>query len=89
MADKILMVDDEKEITDLVEIYLTQEGFQVTKRYNAFTLMDDIQLLHIDLVLLDVMMPEIDGIHALKMIREKFNIPVIIVSAKTADADKI
>lgn len=85
----ILVVDDEKEITDLVEIYLTQEGFQVTKRYNAFTLMDDIQLLHIDLVLLDVMMPEIDGIHALKMIREKFNIPVIIVSAKTADADKI
>lgn len=85
----ILVVDDEKEITDLVEIYLTQEGYQVTKRYNAFTLMDDIQLLHIDLVLLDVMMPEIDGIHALKMIREKFNIPVIIVSAKTADADKI
>ena len=85
----ILVVDDEKEITDLVEIYLTQEGFQVTKRYNAFTLMDVILLLHIDLVLLDVMMPEIDGIHALKMIREKFNIPVIIVSAKTADADKI
>lgn len=85
----ILVVDDEKEITDLVEIYLTQEGYQVMKRYNALTLIQDIQDNQIDLVLLDVMMPEIDGIQALKMIREKFNIPVIIVSAKTADQDKI
>ena len=53
------------------------------------TLLDDIEAFHIDLVILDVMMPEIDGIQALKMIREKYNIPVIIVSAKTADTDKI
>ena len=59
------------------------------KRYNALTLLDDIEAFHIDLVILDVMMPEIDGIQALKMIREKYNIPVIIVSAKTADTDKI
>ena len=85
----ILVVDDEKEITDLIEIYLTQEGYQVEKRYNAFTLMNDILEYHIDLVILDIMMPEIDGIHALKMIREKYNVPVIIVSAKTADTDKI
>lgn len=85
----VLVVDDEKEITDLVEIYLTQEGYHVTKRYNALTLIQDIQDNQIDLVLLDVMMPEIDGIQALKIIREKFNIPVIIVSAKTADQDKI
>lgn len=85
----ILVVDDEKEITDLVEIYLTQEGYQVTKRYDALTLIQDIRDHQIDLVLLDVMMPEIDGIQALKMIRDKFNIPVIIVSAKTADQDKI
>lgn len=85
----ILVVDDEKEITDLIEIYLTQEGYQVEKRYNALTLLDDIEAFHIDLVILDVMMPEIDGIQALKMIREKYNIPVIIVSAKTADTDKI
>lgn len=85
----ILVVDDEKEITDLIEIYLTQEGYVVEKRYNAFTLLEDISNYHIDLVILDVMMPEIDGIQALKMIREKYNIPVIIVSAKTADSDKI
>ena len=85
----ILVVDDEKEITDLIEIYLTQEGYLVEKRYNALTLLDDIQNNHIDLVILDIMMPEIDGIQALKMIREKYNIPVIIVSAKTADNDKI
>ena len=66
----ILVVDDEKEITDLIEIYLTQEGYQVEKRYNAFTLMNDILEYHIDLVILD-------------------NVPVIIVSAKTADTDKI
>lgn len=85
----ILVVDDEKEITDLIEIYLTQEGYVVEKRYNAFTLLDDIKNHQIDLVILDVMMPEIDGIQALKLIREKYNIPVIIVSAKTADTDKI
>lgn len=85
----ILVVDDEKEITDLMEIYLTQESYEVTKRYNALTLIDDIDKNEIDLVILDVMMPEINGIQALKMIRERFNIPVIIVSAKTADTDKI
>lgn len=85
----ILVVDDEKEITDLLEIYLTQEGYIVEKRYNALTLLDDIKNHHIDLVILDIMMPEIDGIQALKIIREKYNIPVIIVSAKTADNDKI
>ena len=62
----ILVVDDEKEITDLIEIYLTQEGLPSRKRYNALTLLDDIETHHIDLVILDVMMPEIDGIQALK-----------------------
>lgn len=85
----ILVVDDETEITDLIEIYLVQEGYSVEKRYNALTLLEDIQNHHIDLVILDVMMPEINGIEALKMIREKYNIPVIIVSAKTTDNDKI
>lgn len=85
----VLVVDDEKEITDLMEIFLTQEGYSVTKRYNALTLLDDIKENSIDLVILDVMMPEIDGISALKMIRERFNIPVIIVSAKSAENDKV
>lgn len=85
----ILVVDDEKEITDLIEIYLTQEGYIVEKRYNALTLLEDIPKYQIDLVILDIMMPEIDGMQALKMIRERYNVPVIIVSAKTADSDKI
>ena len=85
----ILVVDDEKEITDLIEIYLTQEGYTVEKKYNALTLLNDIEKYHIDLVILDIMMPELNGIEALKLMREKYNIPVIIVSAKTADTDKI
>lgn len=85
----ILVVDDEKEITDLVEIYLLQEGYEVYKRYDALTLINDIHEHSIDLVILDVMMPEINGIQALKMIRQLYNIPVIIVSAKTSDTDKI
>ena len=85
----ILVIDDEKEITDLIEIYLMQEGYDVIKRYKAFSLIQDMEENSIDLVLLDVMMPEIDGIQALKIIRERFNIPVIIVSAKTTDQDKI
>ncbi len=85
----ILVIDDEKEICDLIEIYLTQEGYEVIKRYNAFTIIQDIERNQIDLVILDMMMPEIDGIQALEFIRERFNIPVIIVSAKSSDNDKI
>ena len=88
MKGHILVIDDEKEITDLIEIYLNQEGYQVTKRYDAKTLLDDLKD-HVDLVVLDVMMPEIDGLTALSIIREQYNIPVIIVSAKTSDEDKI
>lgn len=85
----ILIIDDEKEITDLIEIYLNQEGYETVKRYNAFTLIQDIEKYKIDLVILDMMLPEIDGMQALEYIRERFNIPVIIVSAKSSDNDKI
>lgn len=86
---RILVIDDEKEICDLIEIYLSQEGYHVEKRYNAYTLLRDLEKFKIDLVILDMMMPGVDGIQALEMIREKYNIPVIFVSAKTADQDKI
>ena len=75
----ILVVDDEKEITDLIEIYLTTENYQVTKRYDASTIEQDI----------DIMMPNINGLAACQMIREKANIPIIMLSAKSSDADKI
>lgn len=86
---RILVIDDEKEICDLIEIYLNQEGYHVEKRYNAYTLLRDLEKFKIDLVILDMMMPGVDGLQALEMIREKYNIPVIFVSAKTADQDKI
>ncbi len=83
----ILVVDDEKEITDLIEIYLTTENYQVTKRYDASTIEQDIE--GVDLVILDIMMPNINGLAACQMIREKANIPIIMLSAKSSDADKI
>ena len=86
---RILVIDDEKEICDLIEIYLSQEGYHVEKRYNAYTLLRDLEKFKIDLVILDMMMPGVDGLQALEMIREKYNIAVIFVSAKTADQDKI
>lgn len=83
----ILVIDDEREITDLIEIYLKEEGFEVTKRYDALNIMNDIE--GKDLVILDIMMPYLDGFQACEMIREKANIPVIMLSAKVADTDKI
>ena len=85
----ILIVDDEHEISDLIEIYLMQEGYSVTKKDNALTIVSDIKDNDIDLVILDVMMPGIDGISALGQIRENFNIPVIMLSAKSSDNDKV
>ena len=85
----ILIVDDEHEISDLIEIFLMQEGYSVTKKDNALTIVSDIKDNDIDLVILDVMMPGIDGISALGQIRENFNIPVIMLSAKSSDNDKV
>lgn len=79
---RILVIDDEKEICDLIEIYLSQEGYHVEKRYNAYTLLRDLEKFKIDLVILDMMMPGVDGLQALEMIREKYNIPVIFVSIR-------
>lgn len=85
----ILVCDDEHEISDLIEIFLMQEGYLVTKRDNALNIVSDIKDNAIDLVILDVMMPGIDGIEALGQIRENFNIPVIMLSAKSSDNDKV
>ncbi|MDY6317207.1 MAG: response regulator transcription factor [Oribacterium sp.] len=85
----ILVVDDEKEIADLVEIYLVSDGYKVFKAYNA---QDGLKILNeeeIHLVLLDIMMPGMNGLEMCKKIREKSNIPVIMLSAKSTDLDKI
>lgn len=85
----ILVVDDEKEIADLLEIYLISDGFEVLKAYSAQEGLDIIQTQRVDLVLLDVMMPNMDGLEMCRKIRETNNIPIIIVSAKTEEIDKI
>ncbi|MGP1504715.1 MAG: response regulator transcription factor [Eggerthia catenaformis] len=85
----ILVIDDEKEICDLIEIYLTQESFQVFKAYDAVHIIEDIKEHSIDLVILDIMMPGIDGFQALELLRKNSNIPVIFLSAKTTEDDKV
>ena len=85
----ILVCDDDKEIVDAIEIYLIQEGFKVEKAYDGE---QALQILHdkkIDLMVIDVMMPKLDGIRATFQVRKTSSIPIIILSAKTEDADKI
>lgn len=85
----ILVVDDEKEITDAIEIYLTNEGYKVLKAYDGIEALDILNKEDIYLVILDIMMPKLDGIRATVKIREEMNIPIIILSAKSEDTDKI
>ena len=86
---KILVVDDEKEIADLIEIYLVSDGYKVYKAYNAADGLDILAKEAIKLVLLDIMMPGMDGLAMCRKIRETSNIPIIILSAKSTDLDKI
>ena len=85
----ILVVDDENEIADLVEIYLVSDGYTVHKASNAEEGLRIIEEEEIHLVLLDIMMPGMDGIQMCKKIRETSNVPIIMLSAKGADLDKI
>lgn len=86
---KILVVDDEKEIADLLEIYLISDGFEVLKAYNGEEGLRILEQEKVDLMLLDVMMPGIDGLEMCRRVREDKNIPIIIVSAKSQELDKI
>lgn len=85
----ILVVDDEKEIADLIEIYLKNEGYNVYKYYSSKDILKELNEINIDLAILDVMMPDIDGFSLCGKIREKFNFPIIFVTAKIEDIDKI
>lgn len=86
---KILVCDDDKEIVEAIEIYLMQEGYEVCKAYDGQEALEFLQKESIDLLVIDVMMPRLDGIRATLRIREKNNMPIIILSAKSEDADKI
>ena len=85
----ILVVDDEKEIADLVEIYLVSDGYKVFKANNAKEGLEILEKEEIHLVLLDIMMPGMDGLEMCRKIRETNNIPIIMLSAKSTDLDKI
>lgn len=85
----ILVCDDDKEIVEAIEIYLQQEGFMVYKAYDGEQALSILQQQDIQLLIIDVMMPKLDGIRATLKIREKSAIPIIILSAKSEDADKI
>lgn len=85
----ILVVDDEKEIADLIDIYLSNEGFTVHKYYGTDTILDELDDLNIDLAILDVMIPGMDGFSLTQKIRETHNFPIIFLTAKIEDVDKI
>lgn len=86
---KVLVVDDDKEIVDSIAIFLQADGYAVEKAYNGLEALDIIMLQTVHLLLLDIMMPELDGIKTLLKVRESKNIPIILISAKSEDADKI
>ena len=89
MNEKILVVDDETEIADLIQVYLNNDGYTVYKFYNGVDALKCIEETEIDLAILDVMLPDIDGFRICQKIREKFYFPVIMLTAKIDDSDKI
>ncbi len=89
MKDSILIVDDEKEIADLIEVYLNYDGYQVYKFYSGKEALHCIENTKLDLAILDVMLPDINGFHICQKIREKYFFPIIMLTAKTEDMDKI
>ena len=89
MAEEILIVDDEREIADLVEVYLANDGYSVHKFYTASDALACVESTKLDLAILDVMLPDMDGFSLCRRIREKHLFPIIMLTAKIADADKI
>ena len=89
MPTNILIVDDEQPIADLIELYLQGEGFQVHKFYNGKEALQCVAEIDLDLAILDVMLPDIDGFTICKTIREKHNFPIIMLTAKEDEIDKI
>lgn len=89
MASKILVVDDEKEIRNLIEIYLKNEGYTVLKASNGEEALEVLSKEEIQLMILDIMMPKMDGMEVCRRVREHLNIPILMLSAKSEDMDKI
>lgn len=89
MGYNILVLDDEKEIADLVELYLKNENYNIYKFYDSKSALQCIDKVELDLAILDVMIPDIDGFSICNIIREKYNYPIIMLTAKVDDISKI
>ncbi len=89
MSDCVLVVDDDREIVKAISILLEGEGYEVLKAYDGLQALDILATRQVRLVLIDVMMPKLDGLSAVMRIREKQNIPIIVLSAKSEDTDKV
>lgn len=85
----ILICDDDKDIVSALEIYLTSEGYRTVTVYNGLQALQAMEEQEIHLVLMDIMMPELDGIRATARIRDGYNVPIILLTAKSEDSDKI
>lgn len=85
----IVICDDEKDIVDAITIYLNSQGYNVFKAYNGKEAIELVESMKVHLVVMDIMMPVMDGISAMSKIREKSNVPVILLTAKSEDTDKI
>ncbi|NRD79855.1 VanR-FM family response regulator transcription factor [Bacillus sp. BRMEA1] len=85
----ILVADDEEEIADLIAIHLEKEGYNVIKVHDGKEAIQVIQTQSIDLLILDIMMPKMDGYEVTRQVREQYNMPIIFLSAKTSDFDKV
>ena len=83
------MVDDDREIVESIAIFLQADGYLVRKAYNGLEALDIVMTENVHLIILDIMMPELDGIKTLLKVRESKNLPIILLSAKSEDADKI
>lgn len=89
MNEKILIVDDEQEIADLVEFYLKNEGYVVHKFYNGADALKCVEERQLDLAILDIMLPDVDGYEICRSIREKYTYPILMLTAKEEEIDKI
>ena len=85
----ILICDDDRDIVSALDIYLTSEGYQTVKAYNGREALNAVEQREIHLILMDIMMPELDGIRATAKLREENNVPIILLTAKSEDTDKI
>lgn len=85
----ILVCDDDREIVEAIEIYLTQEGYHILKAYNGLDALETVKKEEVHLIILDIMMPGMDGMHTTMKIREISSVPIILLSARSEDADKI